>query len=258
LKITKSYGKTIRLNRQTLTHHNGYAEVMFIGDAHNGSPQFDKDRFLKNIAYCLNNSLYVVLMGDLNETATRNSVGAGVYEQEEIAEDQHNQMVEWLYPLAERKLILGTLRGNHGERVYKETGFDVDRALARVLKIPFLGDACWNRFKVGSQFYDIYSLHGRSNARFDGTALLAVERISTSFFCDLLVHGHMHKAASSIVLMQRVKDGLVIEHKKYLLITGAYLKYDGGYASTVGLPISKLGSPKVRFYSERHDLTIHW
>jgi hypothetical protein len=70
--------------------------------------------------------------------------------------------------------------------------------------------------------------------------------------------GHMHKCINSIVLMQRVKNGLVTEHKKHLLITGGYLKYDGGYGQTLGLPISKLGSPKVKFYGDRHDISVSW
>lgn len=68
----------------------------------------------------------------------------------------------------------------------------------------------------------------------------------------------MHKTINSIVLIQTVKNGQVVEHKKHLLITGAYVKYDKGYGQTLGLPISKLGSPKVRFYADRHELTIHW
>jgi hypothetical protein len=63
---------------------------------------------------------------------------------------------------------------------------------------------------------------------------------------------------SSTVLIQRIENGLVREHKKTLLITGSYLKYDGGYASAVGLPISKLGSPKVKFYSTKKDILISW
>lgn len=82
-------GRPIRLNRQTLVckPHKDYAEVIFIGDAHYGSPQFDKPRFLAMLDYCLKQKLYVFLMGDLIELATRHSVGAGIYEQEFIGQD---------------------------------------------------------------------------------------------------------------------------------------------------------------------------
>ena len=200
----------------------------------------------------------VMLMGDLLETATRYSVGSGVYEQTENPGCQHETMVEWLRPLAEQGQIIGSHSGNHEERIYKETGVNISKALCRELKIPYLGDACWNQFRVGKETYTIYSLHGRTGSRFDGTALLALERISTSFFADMVCCGHVHKCINSIVLMQNVVSGRVVEHKKHLLITGSYLKYDGGYGQTLGLPISKLGSPKVKFYSSKHDILISW
>lgn len=256
----KIVGRPIRLNRHVLTPNSqcDYAEVIFLGDVHYGSPQCDVPRFKRMLDHCLKHSVYVVLMGDLVECATRHSVGGGVYEQESSVDMQHEQMVDWLRPLAEKHLILGTHRGNHGERVYKESGYDIDKALARELNVPYLRDACWSQFRVGSQTYTVYSLHGRTGSRFDGTALLSLERISTSFFADLVAQGHVHKCINSIVVSQRIVDGLVKEHKKHLLITGAYLKYDGGYGQTLGLPISKLGSPKVKFYADRHDILVSW
>ena len=258
-KNDKIVGRKIRLNKQTLAvRSGGYASVMFIGDVHYGSPQCDTKRFLAMLRYCLINKIYVLLMGDLIEVGTKGSVGAGVYEQESITDSQFEKMVEMLRPLAKRRLILGLLRGNHEARVYNDCGVDLSKAFARELGVKYLGDACWNQFKVGKQIYTIYSLHGRTGSRFDGTALLAIERISTSFFADMVCMGHTHKCVNSIVLIQRAVGGQVTEHKKHLLITGAYLKYDGGYGQTLGLPISKLGSPKVKFYATKHDILVSW
>jgi len=260
MKSDKIVGRPIRLNKCTLHSKSGknHVDVMFISDVHLGSPQCDKVRFLGNLEWCLKYNYYVMLGGDLLETANRHSVGSGVYEQEFPCQTQYEQMIEWLRPLAQRKLILGSHRGNHEERVYKETGIDISKALCRELSIPYLGDACWSQFVVGKETYNIYSLQGRSNARFDGTALLAVARNSTSFNADLTAHSHMHKCANSIVVMQKTRNGIVGEQKKHLLITGGYLKYDNSYASAVGLPISKLGSPRVKFFSDKHDISISW
>lgn len=250
----------IRINRQTLSTKEGrdYVEVMFIGDCHYGSPQFDEPRFLNMIDYCVDNKLYVFLMGDMIEMATRDSVGAGVYEQTKNGQSQFERMVGWLKPLADRNLLLGFLSGNHEERVYKSTGVNIGKMFARELGIRYLGDACWNLFKVGKQTYSIYSLHGRTGSRFDGTALLALERLSTSFHADLVVMGHAHKLVSSTVITQRIENGSIKEHKKTLLITGSYLKYDGGYGQALGLPISKLGSPKVKFYFSKKEILVSW
>lgn len=256
----KIVGHPIRLNKHVLKckRNERFSEVIFLGDVHYGSPQCDIDRFKGYVDYCANNNIYVLLMGDLVESATRHSVGAGVYEQEVPCQSQHEQMVEWLTPLAEKRLILGSHMGNHEERTYKESGVNISKALCRELGVPYLGDACWSQFRVGNQTYSIYSLHGRTGSRFDGTALLSIERISTSFFADLVCQGHSHKCVDSIVVMQKVVHGQVKEHKKFLLITGAFLRYDGGYGQTIGLPISKLGAPKVKFFADKHDLSITW
>jgi len=256
----KIVGRPIRCNRQRLSLNSkkNYSDVIFLGDVHWGSPQCDKERFKKMLEYCVKSNTYVFLMGDLVEMATRESVGSGVYEQEFIGQTQYEQMMDLLRPLADKKLILGTHNGNHEDRVYKSTGVNVGKLMARELRVPYLGDACWNEFKVGKQTYSIYTLHGRTGSRFDGTALLALERISTSFFADGVFCGHSHKCINSIVLMQRSVNGRVVEHKKHLLITGSYVKYDGGYGQTLGLPISKLGSPKVRFFSDKKDIVISW
>ncbi len=254
----KIKGRPIRLNKRTLIPKDGCVNVMFISDVHYGSPQCDVQRFLGNLKWCVDHYYYIFLMGDLTETATRSSVGAGVYEQEEIADAQHEQLVEWLRPAVNHGLILGTHRGNHESRVFDSCGFDPSKALARELKIPYLRDACWSVFRVGKQIYTLYTLHGRSGAKFDGTALLALERLSAPFFADIVACGHSHKCVNDITMMQKVSHDQVVEHKKHLIICGAYLKYDGGYGQTIGLPIPKLGSPRVKFFADRHDLVVSW
>ena len=170
-------GRPIRLNQKTLKLDKGkdYASVVFIGDVHYGSPQFDQKRFLRMIDYCYKNNLYVLLMGDLMEVSTRYSIGSGVYEQEYPGQSQYEQIVEWFKPLAKKKLILGLLEGNHEKRVYQLSGVNVSKMMARELGVSFLGDACWNKFKVGNIIYHVYAFHGRTGARFEGTALLALE-----------------------------------------------------------------------------------
>lgn len=114
MKTDKIVGRPIRLNRHSLSCPKGknYAEVVFMGDVHLGSPQFDKKRFEAMLNYCLQNKIYIFLMGDLLEIGTKDSVGAGVYEQEFSGQTQYEQMVSWLKPMADQKLILGIHNGN--------------------------------------------------------------------------------------------------------------------------------------------------
>lgn len=255
----KILGRPIRCNKRTLEPKGGkdYAEVVFLGDVHWGSPQCDKTKFLAMIDYCKRNKISIFLMGDLIEAATRSSVGAGIYEQEFIGQTQYEEIVDCLRPV--KHLIIGSHRGNHEFRIYQESGVDVSKAICRELDIPYLGDACWSQFRVGKQTYSLYTLHGRSGSRFDGTSLLAIERIAVNFNADVVAMGHAHKCVSSVMLSQRIVNGVVREMKKTIIVTGCFLKYDGGYASTIGLPPSKLGAPKVKFFGgDKKDVHVSW
>lgn len=253
--------KNIRCNRKVLdSNGKGYASVIFIGDVHIGSPQCDEERFKRMLAYCEENPVYVYLMGDLLECSTRHSVGAGVYEQFENPQSQYERLVEMLSPIARQGKILGSLSGNHEGRIYKETGVDLAKQVCRELDIPYLGEAGWNLWRVGQVNYRIYTLHGASAARYSYTKLKSLVDISHSFDCDLIAQGHVHELAATSQLVQFVdlRSKTVKERKKWVMLTGHYLSYDGGYAQAKGLPISKLGSPKVKFFGEHRDIHISW
>ena len=134
----KIVGRPVRCNKQVLTpNKKGYTEVVFISDVHLGSPQCDEARFASMLDYCLDNKVYVFLLGDLIENAHRQSVGGGVYEQLENAQSQHERVVTYLRPLADAGLVLGSLSGNHEDRTYVLSGVNVGKALCRELKIPY-------------------------------------------------------------------------------------------------------------------------
>jgi len=259
-ELSEEKARRIRLNTATLIPKKGkdYAEVVFLGDVHYGSPQCDVPRFKAMLKYCFDKKISILLMGDLLEMATRDSIGAGVYEQEGIGQTQYEKMVEMLAPLAKAHLILGLLNGNHEERVYNSTGIDISKVMARELNVPYLQNASWNLFRVGSQSYSVYALHGRTGARFDGTVLKAVENVANSFYADVVAMGHAHKKVSGEVMVEGIFNGRVVQKKKFIVVTGSYLKYDGGYWQKTGGQISKLGSPKIKFFAKRHDCSVSW
>ena len=255
-------GRPIRLNRKRLQVKEGknYSEVVFFGDLHYGARECDIERAKRMLDYCLNKKVYLFLMGDLIDANNRYSVGAGVFEQLN-PQEQLDNIIALFRPLAEKGLILGTLRGNHEFRTYKETGIDVMKVIANELKIPYLSDASWNIFYVGKESYIVYALHGSSGSRFVYTKIKALVDISHSFeSADLLAMGHVHDLADVVQLTQYVDKArkMVVERRKHILITGHYLKYDRSYAQMKGLPIGKEGSPKVKFFSEKHDIHISY
>ena len=96
-------------------------------------------------------------------------------------------------------------------------------------------------------------------SRFEHTKLKSAIDTSLSFDCDLFCQGHVHSLAETTLLSQAIdmRSKTVVEKKKWILLTGHYLKY-GGYAQNAGMRPSKMGSPKVKFHTEKKDITITW
>lgn len=110
---TKSKKPEIRLNKVRLQpNKEGIAEILFIGDIHLGHPNCEIERAKSMLNFALKNHVYVMLMGDLLESATRDSVGDGVYHQHSNPQEQMDEMIEILRPLADAGLIIGLLQGN--------------------------------------------------------------------------------------------------------------------------------------------------
>jgi len=252
-------GKTIRLNRVHLDPNGkGYAEILFLGDIHYGHPGCDIERAQRMVDYCLKKHVYMLGMGDYIEAGLRNSVGDSVYMQNLNPQKQMDFISDMLEPLADAGLLIGLLTGNHEGRILKETSVNVTSLMARILKVPYLGYACWNLIYVGNQSYTVYSLHGSTGSRYVYTKLKALVDIAHNFDADILAMGHVHELADEAILVQKVdkKRKMVVERKKYLILTGSYLRYDDSYAQEKGYPMGRLGSPKVKLFSEKYDIHI--
>jgi len=256
-KVVKG-GKPIRLNRVHLLPRNGknYAELMFWGDVHYGHPACNLKRAKSNLDYCLEKKVYVFGMGDYIEAGLRESIGDSVYQQELNPDKQAEKMIEILQPVADAGLLIGMLRGNHEARITKETSVDITKWMARVLNVPYLGMACWNLLYVGNQSYTLYALHGSTGSKFLHTKLKAVTDISHNFDADIIAMGHVHEIDTGWLLVQQVDRTrkMVNEKKKLLVLSGHYLNYDDTYAQEKGYGVGKQGSPKVKLYTEYHDL----
>ena len=248
----------MNLNRQRLEVKKGkeYAELVFIGDVHYGSKQCNVEKFEKILQYCLENELYVFCMGDMIESNSRHSVGAGVYEQIS-PQKQIEDISEYLRPLAEKNLIVGYLTGNHESRVNKELGIDISKIICKELKIPYLGYAGWSLFYVGNQSYSLYSTHGASSATLKHTKLKSILDIAKSFEADLVTCGHVHDIIIDSAEYQKVnkKRKIVDTRKSYVIVTGHYYNY-GGYAQEKGYSLTKMGSPKVKLFSDKFDIHV--
>ena len=72
-------------------------------------------------------------MGDLLECGTTGSIGDSVYHQKLNPQEQMEQMVDILMPLAKAELIIGLHNGNHCQRIANATSIDVAKMMANLL-----------------------------------------------------------------------------------------------------------------------------
>jgi hypothetical protein len=198
-------------------------------------------------------------MGDYMEMGTKDSVGAGVYEQTMQPQEQIEAIVEMFRPLAEAGLLLGMLEGNHEIRPHNTTGIEVVKNICREIGAPYLGYSRWNLWYVGGVGYKIYATHGEGAAKKKHTKLKKMLDVADGVAsrADLVLIGHMHDIifeAVKRVDIDRTKKKKIYE-KQYVTLTGHYHD-DEGYVAMKNYEPGLLGSPKIKLFGGKKDIHI--
>ncbi len=238
--------------------------VFPFSDLHYGNPYCSlkhAQRTLKAVAE--NPDTYLLANGDLIEAALKTSVG-DVYSQKVTPQEQRDAVIALLMPVKDK--VLGMTGGNHEARIYKETGIDISKDIAKALGVPYRAEGILlkisfgqgnNRTKDAPYTYWVYATHGYGGARTNGAKSVKVERTSTYIHADVYIMSHDHtvNAARSVYLLPDPRgtvnkdgfmSGLLKAHKKILVKSSAYVKW-GGYAETGGFAPPDLETPIITF-----------
>lgn len=132
---------------------------------------------------------FAVYMGDGGECVTRLSKG-DVYKQLLSPQQQLELFVETVEPV--RGKILFGIRGNHGNRVYKETGLSWDKALCTALGIPYLGVDTFCNLVVNRSSYDLYFHHGADSGTSLQSKVTRAEKFGQFINADAIFTAHSH------------------------------------------------------------------
>ena len=232
--------------------------IVTMGDEHIGSSFYDEYTHKKNIDWCYKNNAYIILMGDTLETATKDSVGAGVFEQDEMVQEQLEKAERLYKPLADKGLILGNHIGNHEARVYNHSGANLSKILSKLLGIKYLGIGAISNIKVGKNSYTIYTTHGHSGSRLPHTKIKSVLDLSNMIDVDIYCMGHLHALDHHVRNMYSFdkKSKGIKEVQKHFVLTGSYLNHWGGYAHVRGLEPAIKGSPKIKLSGLERSIRI--
>lgn len=226
------------------------------GDLHYGHPNCEIDAARGYLKWARENDSWILLMGDLLENSSKESVGAGVYEQIMNPDEQKYQIVEMLEPY--KDLVLGLLTGNHEERTFKQSGHDPSRAMAKMLGVPYLRYGAFVRLLVNGVGYTVYATHGSSGSITSSGKLNAVKRLATWVDADIYLMGHMHDLIvdSNIRKELDLRNKVVRDRRQTFCVTGSYVGFEDSYSEMKGYSPGRLGSPRVRLSGEDEDVHV--
>ena len=221
-----------------------------------GSKTFEKEKFLGYLDWALKENAWIILNGDLIDNSNRGSVGAGVYEQEIQPQEQADQIIELLQPLTKKKQILGLITGNHEERTYKDTGFDISYYIARSLGVPYMRYSGLFKLKVGGINYTVFATHGASGSKFLSMKMRACEALANVAHSDIYLMGHVHDLAiwSTNYYYIDIKNKQKKKDRRTFVITGTFQGYEGTYADMKNLIPGKTGAVRLRLDGEKKDV----
>ena len=129
-------------------------------------------------------------LGDGGECVTKLSKG-NLWEQTLTPQEQLDMLVDLLEPIKDKGI--GGVRGNHGNRIYKETGIQFDKELMTRLGLHYQGVSSIVNINVNRSSYDVFFHHGTDS----GASLQSkVNAAKKAYFinADVRVTAHSHVA----------------------------------------------------------------
>lgn len=226
-------------------------EIVEIADLHTGDALSSRDDINCRVDYVKNTpDCYALLCGDIANMAIEGSKSDG-YSANMSPTEQIISGVELFAPIKEK--ILGITTGNHEDRIYRRTGVDISRLIARELGIEnrYSQESLVIFLRFGENdgknhkrpvLYTIYAVHGSGGGTTKGGKANALQKRADIIDADLVFSAHTH---DPMILPDKIlridsANSKVSEADRLLINTSGTLDY-GGYAEKYGYrPVSKM------------------
>lgn len=226
---------------------NEQVRIYNLGDIHRGNPGCNEKFFRFAIEEIRKDqNAYWLSTGDLLEVATKHSVGdshAAMSTQEEL-----DVLTEEIEPIKNK--CLGVVASNHHRRVARETGLNMDKAVAFQAGLPYLGIHAILNIGVGHGRYYLCLHHGTGGGTVGNSINRAIKGSSIYKGADVYFSGHTHKM-SIIPFSQKIidrKNNIVRAIQSYSIITGHCLEWEESYAEEKQLDPALMGFAYVDLY----------
>lgn len=242
-------------------------EIHPMADLHIGDAHCDYKGILERLEYIKNTpNAYVILDGDLMDTAIANSVG-DTYGASLNPMDQLKHCVKLFEPLANAGKILAILAGNHERRVMRHDGIDTTAIMASQLGLQdrysdttallFVRFGLQTRHgsQKRPQLYTVYCCHGAGGGRLIGGKANRLEALAGIVDADIYCHAHTHAPLVFKQSFYRVSgsNSSVALVDKLFVNTAAALDY-GGYGDYQGYKPASKQAPVIYLNGHKREM----
>ncbi len=240
-------------------------EIHPMADLHIGDAHCDYKGILERLEYIKNTpNAYVILDGDLMDTAIANSVG-DTYGANLQPMEQLKHCVKLFEPIRDK--ILAVLPGNHENRVYRSDGLDITQLMCSQLGIQDRYSPTtallFVRFGEGSkgthhgrrQLFTIYCCHGAGGGKLVGGKANRLEALAGIVDADIYIHAHTHAPLVFKQSFYRVSgaNSSVALVDKLFVNTAAALDY-GGYGDFQGYKPASKQAPVIYLNGHKREM----
>lgn len=131
-----------------------------------------------------------IYMGDGGECVTKTSKG-NIYEQLMSPGAQLKECARLLKKIEPKKLKFG-IRGNHGNRIDKDSGLGWDDMLCSMVGIPYLGVSAIGDVFLNGRAFSLYTHHGSAGAVTASGKMAAGHKAEQIVLADIALTAHTH------------------------------------------------------------------
>lgn len=235
--------------------HKTKINIYPVADVHLGSllcNEREWKNFVKRIA--AEEDSYIVLLGDLIDNSTRNSVGSP-YDAALRPLEQKKLMEQYLTPLRDK--ILAITSGNHEARSMKDVDADLTEDIASKLDIEdrYRREICYVKISLGKRgdgattsVFNLVLTHGAGGGSLTGASVNKNERFASIIEnADVFIAAHTHKPAVTKPrrLVIDTRSGTVSERDVVVMTATSWLSYGGYAAAKMLLPSSSCNPQKL-------------
>lgn len=225
-----------------------YIHIYPVVCMHVGSPQSDYRFIMEHLRRIKEDpAARWVYAGDGGECVLRGSKG-DPYGQLLSPQCQMEMLLDILSPVRDKGLF--GIRGNHGHRIYKESGLGFDHNLCSRLGIPYMGVAAFANFRVNRSSYDCYFHHGQDSGIHLSSKIKKAEDFTRFIDADALFTAHSHVAIElqpSTILSADNIGRKVRTRLRHQYICGSAYDSREGYAEDKAYPPLLPAYLSVRF-----------